>query len=72
MYFNFQFYHLLTSQIQSSLKMKDRLKRSYLTFGLVIGMVGWVLHFYFYLRLINCFNLGFEILKSSKHYTYLP
>lgn len=40
MYFNFQFYHLLTSQIQSSLKMKDRLKRSYLTFGLVIGIGG--------------------------------
>lgn len=40
MYFNFQFYHLLTSQIQSILKMKDRLKRSYLTFGLVIGIGG--------------------------------
>lgn len=40
MYFNFQFYPLFTSRIQSSLKMNDRLKRSYLTFGLVIGIGG--------------------------------
>ena len=34
MYFDFQFYPLFTSRIQSSLKMND------LTFGLVIGIGG--------------------------------